>query len=422
VPGDTAWFFFGARSAPPANQWTYAALPVPTPSAQTSDIELAAENPDEFTILPAAGYARGGTVLYVDGMNFRGAQSAFDWSFIQLCIHHEVDRYDIRGPSSAVGNHPASRVVDVFQQILPVYRQIIWNAGDLRAAFSDGSEYIDKSDDTGLLFTFLNNLTWYSGGVYLSGDDVANEWLNSFTSSSAISLRTVFMNFNVVDGDHVNHGVGISPLGVGTAGGFFKDAFGVDTLVAYGGCPLINDFDVLEPLGPAELQMEYHGAGTTGGAVISQITNNSQGQNVGFIMSGFSFHNIKSWTPGWPPERTVHMDRIVRWLGTLVPICCLDAGEHAGLTSLAQNFPNPFNPVTTISYTIAERGHVSLKVYNVAGQLVRTLVDEVQTPEGVEPVRWRGLNNNGQAVSSGVYFYKLITKDFTQTRKMVLLK
>ena len=90
--------------------------------------------------------------------------------------------------------------------------------------------------------------------------------------------------------------------------------------------------------------------------------------------------------------------------------------------SLAQNYPNPFNPVTTIKYTIKERAHVSLKVYNVAGQLVRTLVDEVQSPEAVKPVEWRGRNNRGQKVASGVYFYKLVTKDFTRTRKMVLLK
>jgi flagellar hook assembly protein FlgD len=98
------------------------------------------------------------------------------------------------------------------------------------------------------------------------------------------------------------------------------------------------------------------------------------------------------------------------------------AGPDAYRNALAQNYPNPFNPVTTIKYTIKEQTHVSLMVYNVAGQLVRTLVNEVQSPDGVKPVEWRGLNNNGQAVASGVYFYKFMTKDFTKTKKMVLLK
>jgi flagellar hook assembly protein FlgD len=89
---------------------------------------------------------------------------------------------------------------------------------------------------------------------------------------------------------------------------------------------------------------------------------------------------------------------------------------------LDQNYPNPFNPTTTIEYSIAETGFVSLKVYDVAGQLVRTIVDEVQSPGQVRPVRWNGLNDRGHSVSSGVYFYKLTAADFTKTRKMVLLK
>jgi flagellar hook assembly protein FlgD len=66
---------------------------------------------------------------------------------------------------------------------------------------------------------------------------------------------------------------------------------------------------------------------------------------------------------------------------------------------------------------------VSLKIYNAAGQLVRTLVDEMQAPiqNGYSKI-WNGMNNQGQPVSSGVYFYKLVTTNFTQTKKMVLLK
>ena len=66
---------------------------------------------------------------------------------------------------------------------------------------------------------------------------------------------------------------------------------------------------------------------------------------------------------------------------------------------------------------------MSLKIYNAAGQLVRTLVDEVQSPQATQFAEtWNGLNDRGQPVSSGVYFYKLTATDFTQTKKMVLLK
>jgi hypothetical protein len=91
--------------------------------------------------------------------------------------------------------------------------------------------------------------------------------------------------------------------------------------------------------------------------------------------------------------------------------------------SLAQNHPNPFNPTTTIRYTIADRGHVTLRIYNAAGQLVRTLVDEEKAPvQGGFSVNWNGLSDLGQPVASGVYFYQLTTKNFSETKKMVLLK
>jgi hypothetical protein len=90
---------------------------------------------------------------------------------------------------------------------------------------------------------------------------------------------------------------------------------------------------------------------------------------------------------------------------------------------LQQNVPNPFNPTTTIRYSIAERGHVTLKIYNAAGELVRKLVDEVQSPgHGEFSETWNGTNDKGQRVSSGVYFYRLTSKGLTQTKKMVLLK
>ena len=90
---------------------------------------------------------------------------------------------------------------------------------------------------------------------------------------------------------------------------------------------------------------------------------------------------------------------------------------------LAQNAPNPFNPTTTVRYSIREPGHVSLRIYNVTGQLVRTLVDEGQVPrpEGFAVV-WDGCSNAGQSVSSGIYFYRLEAPSFTSTRKMVMIK
>jgi len=90
---------------------------------------------------------------------------------------------------------------------------------------------------------------------------------------------------------------------------------------------------------------------------------------------------------------------------------------------LDQNVPNPFNPATVITYSIAERGQVTLRIFNTAGQLVRTLVDEEQAPKaGGFSMVWNGQNDQGASVASGVYFYQLTAKNFSETKKMVLLK
>jgi len=88
---------------------------------------------------------------------------------------------------------------------------------------------------------------------------------------------------------------------------------------------------------------------------------------------------------------------------------------------LEQNYPNPFNPETKIRYAIPEQGHVTLRIYNIHGQLIRTLQDANQSPGRYEKI-WDGNNDFGSKVSSGVYFYQLLSNSFTQVRKMILLK
>lgn len=92
-----------------------------------------------------------------------------------------------------------------------------------------------------------------------------------------------------------------------------------------------------------------------------------------------------------------------------------------GRFNLYQNYPNPFNPETTIEYDIAEDCYVILKIYNLAGELIKTLVDGYQAA-GHYSVIWHGDNDAGQEVASGVYFYRLNAGDKVAIKKMVLLK
>jgi len=79
------------------------------------------------------------------------------------------------------------------------------------------------------------------------------------------------------------------------------------------------------------------------------------------------------------------------------------------------------NPQTTIAYSIAKNSKVELRIYNVRGQLVKTLVDDNQVPS-VYRVPWDGRDNKGNGVASGVYFYRLIAGDFQATKKMALIR
>jgi len=89
--------------------------------------------------------------------------------------------------------------------------------------------------------------------------------------------------------------------------------------------------------------------------------------------------------------------------------------------SLSQNWPNPFNPVTNIAYTLPMECHVKLTIYNVLGQEIVTLVNETQAP-GHRMVRWDGSDHRGEQVAGGVYFYRFKAGDNLAGRKMVLLK
>jgi len=99
-----------------------------------------------------------------------------------------------------------------------------------------------------------------------------------------------------------------------------------------------------------------------------------------------------------------------------------DTPQPSATFSLNQNVPNPFNPTTEISFAVPDGGaNVSLRIYDVTGRLVRTLVDGYE-PAGTRAVTWFGKNDQGRPVASGVYYYIMTGPDFAEKKKMVLLK
>ena len=89
--------------------------------------------------------------------------------------------------------------------------------------------------------------------------------------------------------------------------------------------------------------------------------------------------------------------------------------------TMGLNYPNPFNPNTTIAFSLPEKSRATLTIYNILGHSVARLVDDVMSP-GAYTVQWDGRNHDGLAAASGVYFYRLSAGPFTATRRMVLLR
>ncbi len=103
------------------------------------------------------------------------------------------------------------------------------------------------------------------------------------------------------------------------------------------------------------------------------------------------------------------------------PVSGSDPAVPGLKTELLGNFPNPFNPETTLRYSLKEAGQVSLEIYNAKGQKVKTLVNDRKTA-GIQNETWNGTDDHNQPVASGIYYFKLNAGKYSSTKKMILMK
>lgn len=136
--------------------------------------------------------------------------------------------------------------------------------------------------------------------------------------------------------------------------------------------------------------------------------------------------SYRAWeyTGGWATYRSrdlqdVLIRAVVEWRPTIDGISDQETPKSF---ALHQNYPNPFNPTTKIEYDVKEHSRVVLKIYNVLGQEVRTLVDRMETPGANKFVEWDGRNNAGHSVATGIYIYRIEMGNFVKSRKMMLVK
>jgi len=212
------------------------------------------------------------------------------------------------------------------------------------------------------------------------------------------------------------------------AGGYDFMTHADGECIVRGACPYLHSFDVAEPypgISGNETVADYVKQDTDtrpAGVAYTHQTLGYQTVNLGF---GMEFM-MDSMLPGgyyetgvW--DRANLMGNIMDYFGQIPD------GPGTGVVSGVRNelshaYPNPFNPVTKITYSVREAGPVSIEIYNVAGRVVRTLLDTEVEAGASGYVVWNGTDDGGERCASGVYFYRIAAPGFTTSRKMVMMK
>jgi hypothetical protein len=387
----------------------------------------------EFTCLPTLS----SDILYVDDYHaigsFDGAVNNYlDQAFrAVLPDTNQPDRYDVNKTQSSYGvsNGPATRALA--NHLSYAYNKIIWDSGNLtEQTICDGNAWhSDKSEDCRMLVDWLD-LSEHDCGLWIMGDNVAAD-LSRSINPYASALMIDYCGTAFVADSYFDLTGEVVPKVKGAATNIFYHGV-PDSFYAHGLCPSINHFDVLDATGTGAHALAYpHGGGETYYAGIQNEKTNNFGYTMRTMWFGMSFMSIIDaefvdyeypFEDPYPIVRYRMMRDVIEWMGNTANYDITE-GETppAYIFDLAQNYPNPFNPSTTFRFSLATKSHVEIKIYTVAGKLVKVLVDR-EMPAGPHVTTWDGTNESGNHISSGVYFCRMQAKDFTEVKKVVLVR
>lgn len=157
------------------------------------------------------------------------------------------------------------------------------------------------------------------------------------------------------------------------------------------------------------------------GFKVWNIDNSYLSEKFGMVGNQKGIHSIIDIDGDGLSEILVVEDYSVVIYGTGTTTASTTTNINPSSFLLNQNYPNPFNPITSINYQVQLSGDVTLNIYDVLGNKIKTLINEPK-PVGDYQIKWDGTNQMGEILSSGQYFYQLKVGDFVSTKKMVLLK
>lgn len=254
------------------------------------------------------------------------------------------------------------------------------------------------------------------GCIFLTGQNIAESLRG--TTFLANRLHVSYVRNNPLD--FRLHGVRNDPVGQGLV---------TILITGSGGANNQTSQDVLEPVGLARASVVFDTTtGIVAGVRVEDAANNSR-----LVFFGFGFEAVN---PGPTPQpgfatREAVMRNVTNYLSGKTAVAARDdnADGLPATYSLGPNYPNPFNEQTEIEYQIAyvrnekagSRQQVTLKIYDLLGRAVQTLVDAPQAA-GAHRIQWDGRNTAGERVVNGVYFYQLEAGSFRQVRKLVYVR
>ncbi len=360
------------------------------------------------TVLDASGTQP--SILFWNDFGNRGNENEWYGALNALGYVEGVD-YDVyytNAPSSGVSNGLGSRAT-LLQ--LQRYNTLLYSVGDLDAmTLAIADTFSDKSNDIDLIDQWLQ-----LGRNFLAmGDGLAYDMTQKGTAGLAFLQNWLGADYQAKDvadflgGDYTPDVVPVAGNPVG-----FDVPF-----VAYGTCPVFHEFNAVNPATGANRIAEWQATGAYPYAAGLNVEN--MGSKVVFFPIGFSSWRNPAKTNAPNAARTEGLSRVLIYFSEL-PSGSPTGADTPGLDFSTNNYPNPFNPSTKIEYTMPRAGHVSIKIYNLKGELVRTLVDASQDA-GRHTVVWDGTNDHGASVASGVYFYETRTAGKVAIQKMALVK
>jgi len=378
----------------------------------------------EFSILPINGSTANPGILLVDKHGRRTPSEARDYLHTSEYYYREMldilgyewDVYDVEVPS---GTNTQSRGPD--SVAFKYYDTQVWFTNEFNAYT------IEAFDQANLVYWLQQSSDGKERNLLLTGNDIGFELMEA--GDETLSFYETWLASSYLEntvGSVLQDSV---PTLRDKSGGYDFMTHGDGEYILTGGCPSINYFDVVEPragIGGNETVADYIRQDSSvrpAGAAYTHQTLGYQTVNLGFGMEFMMDGMLPGGYYGTGMEdRADLMGNIMDYFGKVPSEPATGVVGGGARNELSHAFPNPFNPITRIAYSVKESGPVTIEVYNVAGRVVRTLLDAEVEAGAAGYVVWDGTDRGGEQCASGVYFYRIAAPGFTESHKMIMLK